>query len=355
MPSDFAAALLAWYQCHGRDLPWRHTRDPYAIWVAEVMLQQTQVDTVVPFYERWLACFPSVRSLARAGIDRVLAAWEGLGYYRRAHNMLQAARMMVEQFDGHVPDNEEALSQLPGIGPYTTAAVAAMAFNRDTVALDGNLKRVLARLINLQSDITRAGAIRTLHQTAVAWLPPGQAAAFNQALMDLGAQICIPRLPACDLCPVSQFCQAWHLGLQDQRPIRSRRRPTTVRRQVAAVIRLDGAYLVRRRPDAGLLAGMYEFPRAELEVDESPWAGAQRLAAELGLGLAGWVELDKIRHAYTHFRVETFVLACQLNDAGRLVLREAGSEWVRGTMLAEKPMGKIDRTITGLLLRTGAA
>jgi A/G-specific adenine glycosylase len=354
MTSDFSTALLAWYQDHGRDLPWRHTRDPYAIWVAEVMLQQTQVDTVMPFYERWMQRFPTVQTLAQAAIDQVLAAWEGLGYYRRAHGLLAAARLIDQQLDGRVPDSEEALNRLPGIGPYTAAAVAAIAFKRDTIALDSNLKRVLARIINLESDIARAESMRSLGQAARAWLPRGQAAAFNQALMDLGAIICTPRFPACDRCPVARFCQAQHLGLQAERPVRSRRNATPVRQEVAAVVHFKGAYLIRRRPDEGLLAGLYEFPRAELRTEESPAAAVERLAGELGMGFVEWVELGKIRHAYTHFRAETVVLGSRFNGEGRIPIKEAGPEWVDGTELADKPMGKIDRTIANLLLQASA-
>ena len=208
MPTRLASDLLAWYATNQRHLPWRSTRDPYAIWVSEVMLQQTRVETVVPYYRRWLKRFPTVERLAHARPQGVLAAWEGLGYYRRALQLRRTAQAVVRDYGGKLPRSMEQLRQLPGIGPYTASAVAAFAFGADEIALDGNLRRVLARLIDLPVDPrTPDGEARLLRQ-ARRHLPSGKASAFNQALMDLGALVCLPRHPQCQICPLRWTCRA---------------------------------------------------------------------------------------------------------------------------------------------------
>ena len=191
-----AKALLDWYSEHARDLPWRRTRDPYAIWVAEIMLQQTRVETVIPYYHRWMTRFPNITSLAQATLDEVLRHWEGLGYYRRAHHLHQAAAELLAQHDGLLPLALRDLEALPGIGAYTAAAIAALAFDEDAIALDGNLRRVFARLLNLELDARAPEGERRIRSRAEELLPAGQAASFNQALMDLGAAVCLPRSPA---------------------------------------------------------------------------------------------------------------------------------------------------------------
>ncbi|MFO3796656.1 MAG: A/G-specific adenine glycosylase, partial [Anaerolineales bacterium] len=204
--------LLEWYCRHRRELPWRGHVDAYAIWVAEVMLQQTRVEAVIPYFERWMRSFPNVAALAQASEKEVLRLWEGLGYYQRALNLQRAARLIVEQYGGELPRQVEALRRLPGIGPYTAAAIASFAFGMDEIALDGNLKRVLARLSDLDRPLDKKEAQKQLEHFAHQHLPKGRSAEFNQALMDLGAEICLPERPLCETCPLQAFCQAYQRG-----------------------------------------------------------------------------------------------------------------------------------------------
>src|SRR3990172_9899463 len=240
MPTRMATSLLSWYAGNRRRLPWRRTRDPYAIWVSEVMLQQTRVETVAPYYRRWLRRYPTVERLARARAQGVLAAWEGLGYYRRALQLRRTAQAVVRDYGGKLPRSVEQLRRLPGIGPYTAAAVAAFAFGADEIALDGNLRRVLARLIDLPVDPRTPDGEARLRRQARRHLPSGKASAFNQALMDLGAQVCLPRHPKCQICPLRWTCRARIRGVQETRPVRAQSSPAPQRIATAGVLRKRG-------------------------------------------------------------------------------------------------------------------
>ena len=210
--ADFAGRLLTWYAAHARVLPWRGTADPYAVLVSEFMLQQTRVETVIPYYQRWMEQFPTVQALAAAPLDAVLKTWEGLGYYARARNLHKAAQAIVSDFGGEIPATVAELRRLPGIGEYTAAAVASIAFNADVPALDGNLRRVLARVTALQIDPRSPQGLAQLNETANRLLPPGRAGDFNQALMDLSTAICTPTKPDCPACPLTDLCQAYRAG-----------------------------------------------------------------------------------------------------------------------------------------------
>src|SRR5437773_1381114 len=221
-----ALKLLAWYDRQQRRLPWRGSRDPYRIWVSETMLQQTQVETVLPYYERFLARFPNVEALANAKLDDVLKAWEGLGYYARARNMHKGAQYVVEMNGGELPGDVDSLRKIPGIGRYTAGAIASIAFGQDEPALDGNIRRVIARVCAVREDVHAPAVQEQLWSYAREVLPHGQAGDFNQALMDLGATICVARRPRCLLCPISAECQAYHHGWQDEIPLKvARERP----------------------------------------------------------------------------------------------------------------------------------
>ena len=217
--SGLSEKILTWYAENKRKLPWRDHPSPYAVWVSEIMLQQTRVDTVIPYYYRWMARFPGVQELAAASEQEVLSLWEGLGYYSRARNLHKAARIVMESYHGELPDDPLTLSGLPGIGAYTCGAIASIAFNLDTPVLDGNLKRVLARVYNVDKPIDLPEGEKELQRLASENLPKGHAGDFNQAMMDLGATICLPRNPACPLCPFKLMCESNKKGLQDQRPV----------------------------------------------------------------------------------------------------------------------------------------
>lgn len=351
VPADLAARLLQWYENHGRELPWRQSRDPYAIWVAEVMLQQTRVETVIPYYQRWMAEFPTVGALAAADQQTVLALWEGLGYYQRARNLHRAAGRVVSEFDGTLPQRQEDLRTLPGVGAYTSAAIAAIAFGEDTIALDGNLRRVLSRLDNVELEIRSPQAERTLRQRAQELLPSGRAGAFNQALMDLGATLCTPQSPDCGRCPIQDHCQAYTLGLVEERPVRRPRgeRPRVFR--AIAIIERDGEVLLGRRLPDRLLGGMWEFPGFDFK---DPHHLASKLVKavqqNLGLDCQDCSSLETIDHGYTHYRVTAHPFRCRWvagtpNSDDHTELR-----WVRPTALPEHPMGRIDRSLSDVLI-----
>ena len=304
--------LLAWYEQQGRDLPWRRSRDPYAIWVAEAMLQQTRVETVLAYYERFLARFPTLESLAAAPLDQVLKAWEGLGYYARARNLHKAARQVVEELNGHIPPTPEALLLLPGIGRYTAAAIASIAFGHDAIALDGNLRRVLCRLFAIDDDPGRPNTQRTLEKLALAMLPPGRAGDFNQALMDLGATVCTATGPRCLVCPLVRLCQARKEGLQEVLPIRATRTHHPHRDVTAGVIwDGQGHFLITRRPLDGMLGGLWEFPGGKRRPGEALDACLRReINEELDIEIQVGDLLCAIEHSFTHFHMTLYAFDC---------------------------------------------
>lgn len=273
--NGIAGQLLAWYDNHHRDLPWRQTDDPYHIWVAEVMLQQTRVDTAVPYYRRFLERFPTVHALAKASLDEVLKVWEGMGYYTRARNLHAAAKLVVEELDGEIPKAWGDLIHLPGIGPYTAGAILSIAFGQQVPAVDGNARRVLSRLFAIEAPIDQSHTQRQLRAQAEKLVPAEEPGRFNQALMDLGATICMPQKPACLLCPVNDFCEAYRQGMQDALSVRTKREPTPHYDVTAGVIwDGDGRLLIAQRPPDGLLGGLWEFPGGKSRSRGRAWEPA---------------------------------------------------------------------------------
>jgi A/G-specific adenine glycosylase len=340
--SELSDRILDWYQVNGRSLPWRGYPDPYAVWVSEVMLQQTQVATVIPYYKRWMRIFPGVRELADASEQKVLSIWEGLGYYSRARNLHNAARIIVDRFGGRLPEDASALEDLPGVGRYTAAAIASIAFGKDEATLDGNIRRVLARVFNVTEPVATPRGEAALWELARTNLPPGRAGEYNQALMDLGAGVCVPRQPHCLDCPFADLCNARILGVQEARPVKLPRRSIPTRLRATAVIQRGGMVLLSRRPSSGLLGGLWEFPNVPVEaLPRQELAPALRevygLTAQLG------TELGIVRHAYTHFKVIVRVYACKAQSA------PDGLRWTDVGSLADFPMGKVDRTISSWL------
>ena len=322
--------LLAWYEGSSRDLPWRRTKDPYAIWVAEIMLQQTRVETVVAYYERFLARFPTLDSLIGASLDDVLKAWEGLGYYARARNLHAAACMVVQELGGHLPATPEALLLLPGVGRYTAAAIASIAFGHDAVALDGNLYRVLCRIFAIDDDPGRPKTQRQLENLARAMLPPGRAGDFNQALMDLGATICTPTHPHCLLCPLLTLCQARQQGIQNDLPIRATRTQHPHRDVTAGVI-WDGSgrLLITQRPVDGMLGGLWEFPGGKrLPGEALPACLHREISEELGIEIQIDNLLCTIEHSFTHFQMTLYAFDCRWLGGKPQCLGCADLRWV---------------------------
>ncbi len=302
--------LLPWWDIHRADLPWRSTRDPYAIWVSEIMLQQTQIATVIPYYKRWMARFPTVKDLAAASLDEVLKLWEGLGYYSRARNMHAAAQEVMSKWRGQMPPSAADLQTLKGIGRYTAGAIASIAYGEAAPVLDGNVIRVLTRLTDYAADATTSAAKKHLWKLAGKLLPADRSGDFNQALMELGQQICTPAKPVCLLCPLSALCQARQQGTQLERPVKPPRKNTPHYDVVAGIIWQNGQidktarFLIAQRPLSGLLGGLWEFPGGKQEAGESLPAALQReIWEELNIEISVGDHLTSIKHAYTHFRI----------------------------------------------------
>lgn len=304
--------LLTWWDADHADLPWRRTKDPYKIWVSEIMLQQTQITTVIPYYERWMARFPTVVELASAPLDEVLKYWEGLGYYSRARNLHSAAQMVVEAFNGRLPQTVKELLTLKGIGRYTAGAIASIAFDVSAPVLDGNVIRVLTRLFDISDDITQTATKNQLWQVAEELVPTERAGDYNQALMELGQTVCLPKKPTCLLCPLQALCLARQRGTQHERPVRPPRKRTPhydvaagiIWRDETAVLNPTGQFLIAKRPLDGLLGGLWEFPGGKQEPNETlPQTLKREIEEELGIDIKVGQFETSIKHAYTHFKI----------------------------------------------------
>ncbi len=354
LPADLPAlhgAMLTWFERVRADLPWRHRDDPYAVWVSEVMLQQTQVATVVPYYERFLARFPTVQALAAAPLDDVLKLWQGLGYYRRAHMLHRAARQIVAEHGGRLPRDPAALQKLPGVGRYTAGAIASLAYGLDVPALDGNVIRVLARLTDLADDVRRSATQRRLWALAEALLPHGRTPAWNEGLMELGRRVCTPKAPRCAECPLAAHCLAHARGTQQQRPVKSVARKVPHYDVTAGVVRgTDGRVLIARRPPEKMLGGLWEFPGGKREDGENlPACLRRELREELGIAVEVGTQIGTIKHAYSHFRITLYVYECRIVAGEPQCLECADWAWVQVEALDDYAMPTTDRRIVAIL------
>ena len=294
---DYGQLLVDWYRQHGRDLPWRRTRDPYALWAAEVVLQQTRVDQGWAYYERFLRAFPDVYRLAAASEAQVLKVWEGLGYYSRARNLHRAARIVVETYNGHLPADVQALIRLPGIGPYSARAIASFAYGLPCAVLDGNVYRVLSRVLDDPTPINSSRSRTHYQQRADAWLARNLSAPFNHAIMDLGATICTPRNPACTRCPLADHCAAYRNGTIAQRPVRERRNTVrTLWMEYHWIEHPDGRFYIRQRDESSFWKNLWELPRTDLpDFDHHPPEG---------------YEFCQIIHLLSHRELRLRLVAC---------------------------------------------
>ena len=313
------ALLLAWYDAHKRDLPWRRSRDPYAIWISEAMLQQTRVETVIPYWERFLETFPTVESLAAADIDDVYAVWTGLGYYSRARNLKHAAETIVAEHDGALPDTAEGLETLKGIGRYTAGAVASIAFEREAPLVDGNVIRVFARLLGIREDSASKAVVDRMWDEAAALVVGERPGDLNQAIMELGATLCTPRNPSCLICPIREACDAAAVGDAEALPIKRKKTKQTKMRAVAAWLERDGRILIVRRPEEGLMAGLWELPGGEIEIREEAKDRLPHVLRErVGLEIHGAESVGSIEHLFTHRRLTLDVFRARLSPGGRV-------------------------------------
>jgi len=348
-PEEVARRLLAWYSQKGRDLPWRKTRDPYHIWLSEIMLQQTTVAAVIPYYARFLKRFPTIQSLASASLDEVITLWAGLGYYSRARNLHRTARLIVENSAGQFPENLAALTALPGIGRSTAGAILSIAFDTPAAILDGNVRRVLVRLFCWRKDPRCSEAEKLLWKWAEALTPAQNPHDYAQSIMDLGATICTPREPCCSRCPLEDLCLSSREGLANVLPVTHRKQKLPVRRQMALVVGTPGGYLLRQRPTEGFLGGLWEFPAIDLSDGQNPGQAAVRLLNDLGL-CGTPCKTGEIRHAYSHFKLELNVFSVAGTPAD-LIAERGGYRWFDHEQLAGLPLHGAHRKVFSKLAK----
>lgn len=307
-----SSALISWYDKNKRTMPWRGVLEPYLIWVSEVMLQQTQVDTVEAYYNRFIGRFPTVQDLAAASQGEVMKVWEGLGYYARARRLHRAAQIVVKEFDGKIPGDYESFLSLPGVGRYTAGAVMSIAFGRRVPVLDGNVIRLLSRIFHITDDVTRDSTRKHLWSLVESILPDERIEDFNQALMELGALVCRPKNPSCPSCPLSDLCEANRLSLQTDLPVKRPKKPLPHLDVTAGVIYKDEKFLITLRPPKGLLGGLWEFPGGKKEQGERLEDCLKReIKEELGIEIEVCEPIVRVKHAYTHFRITLHVYRCR--------------------------------------------
>jgi A/G-specific adenine glycosylase len=338
--------LLEWYRRHRRELPWRGETDPYCIWVSEVMLQQTQVTTVMPYYHRFLAKFPTVAAVADAPLEDMLKAWEGLGYYARARNLHRAAVEIADKFGGMIPDNYANLRRLPGFGDYTAGAVASIAFGEAVPAIDGNVKRVLARLFAIDTDLARNPAARQVREAAAALVDPDAPGDWNQAVMELGATVCLPQSPTCQLCPLDDLCEGRRRGIERKLPVKPVKKALPHYDVTAAVISHNGKMLIAQRPPDGMLGGLWEFPGGKREAGETLAECLRReIKEELGVEIEVGRPVATIKHSYTHFKITLYAFCCRLRQGSPQALGVAAWRWVTLKEIDTLPFPRTDQKI----------
>ena len=353
----FQRALLRWYDRHKRDLPWRRNPTPYRVLISEFMLQQTRVETVIPYFRRFLKLFPSLRALARAPISRVLKAWAGLGYYARARNLHAVARIVCRELGGRIPRTREGLGRLPGLGPYTAGAVASIAFHQPVAALDGNVKRILERLFRGHGDFSRATGGKKSEEFLAGWIPPGRASEFNQALMDLGALICTPSSPRCSACPVFRFCAS-------KGEIRGKKGAGRKSREeiwAVALVEKEGKFLLHRKEGRGLLAGLWQFPSVVVDRngEKTEKCGDARRLLErylreaFGLKTRMKIPLAEQEHSFTHIHVHLKPHLGCLARPGISFPRSRSVRWVRPSDFYRYPISTAMRKIAAQIPGAG--
>jgi A/G-specific adenine glycosylase len=337
MKKKIIVLLLKWYKKNQRDLPWRKTRDLYAIWVAEIMLQQTQVSTVIPYYHRFMAAFPTLQKLARASEEKVLKNWEGLGYYSRARNLYRAAKIIESDHNKKIPEDPREFQKLPGVGPYIAAAVLSIGRDIAVPTVDGNVMRVFTRYHLFSQDIRNPATKKAIANQLLKIIPNQNPGDFNQALMELGSQVCKPKNPGCSSCPINKTCGAYKNNKIDVYPIQTPRPKTPVYPVSIAVILKDCFFFIQKRPSKGHLGGLWELPGGKARPGETPEQTVIRECyEELGVKLKIIRKLTSIRHAYTHFRIDLTVFVCQLAD-GIDPKTTDPHQWISVSQIADYP------------------
>jgi A/G-specific adenine glycosylase len=346
----FRRHLIGWYRENHRPLPWRWTHNPYAIWISEVMLQQTQVKTVLPYYRRFLDRFPDVTTLAHARLQDVLKVWEGLGYYARARNLHRAAKRVQVQYGGRIPDEVKEFRKLPGVGEYIASAVQSIAFDRCHPAVDGNVKRVLARLLEMDAPVNSPASLRIFREVSAELLDPQSPGNFNQAIMELGATVCRPQTPCCHCCPVQSLCLAYRAQRVDGYPKRIPTRPTPTHHLTVGIVSKGQRVLITRRKTNGLLGGLWEFPGGGVAKNEGSEAACVREIKEetnLSVEITSYVTL--VRHAYTHFKVILDVFRCRYISGRVRLNRSTNYRWIKVLEIDQYPFPKAHHKFIPLL------
>lgn len=343
----FRRSLLTWFRQNRRDLPWRTDRTPYRVWVSEIMLQQTRIDQSLDYYRRWMKHFPTVQALAKASLDEVLKCWEGLGYYARARNMHAAAQRVVQERQGHFPTSRAAWMELPGVGPYASAAIASLVCGEDCAAVDGNVKRVLCRVFAHGEDMRTPKARLWLQQQAQNLLPEGKGGVFNEAMMELGALVCRPRSPRCGDCPLRTICQAFKSDRMDQYPYRT---PKKIRPhyEVGAglVQNRKGEYLLAQRRTTQMLGGLWEFPGGKVEEGEDlPTCIVRELAEEMGLVIQVGTYFTTVEHAYSHFTISLHAWRARIVRGRPRCYECADYAWVHVSDIKKYALSRADQII----------
>jgi A/G-specific adenine glycosylase len=356
MSAPFRDELLNWYDRAAAALPWRELQpdsraDAYRVWLSEIMLQQTQVETVKPYFERFLAAYPSVENLAAAPPNDVLKLWEGLGYYSRARNLHKTAIIVTEQYGGQFPDTVDGLLVLAGVGRYTAGAIASIAFGIRAPVLDGNVVRVFSRLLDLEADVSLPATQNQLWKVAEEWLPEARVGDYNQALMELGRTVCKPRNPLCEQCPIQEHCLAYQRGTQTLRPVKAKKAPSPHYQVAAGIIRDDaGRILIAQRPLEGLLGGLWEFPGGKQEPDETlPECLQRELREELAIEVEVGELFTVVQHGFTHFTITLHAFNCQWISGEPQTLGVHDWAWVTEDELPRYSFGKADRQIISAL------
>ena len=321
---EFRHTLVEWFEREKRDLPWRHTKDPYKIWVSEVMLQQTRVDTVIPYYNRFMESFPTLELLAEAPQEYVLKHWEGLGYYSRARNLQAGVREVLEHYGGTVPDNRHEISKLKGVGPYTAGAILSIAYGKPEHAVDGNVMRVLSRVLEIHENIALPKTKKIFEAAVEELIDPEHASSFNQGLMELGALICTPTSPKCLLCPVRDYCLAFNTGEPEKLPVKSKKVKTkNLNYDVFICEDSEGRLLMEQRPDEGLLANMWQFPMIihEEKINKSTTA---LLEENYDIQINSKQELMELKHVFSHltWQLTCYIIQCDQSKKGQWLTRE---------------------------------
>jgi A/G-specific adenine glycosylase len=352
MSASFAPQLLDWFTEHRIDLPWRRDPTAYHVWLSEIMLQQTQIETVLPYYMRFLENYPTVGHLANTDIDAVLKQWEGLGYYSRARNLHKTAQIVANDYDGEFPNTVDGLLALPGIGRYTAGAIASIAFDVSAPVLDGNVIRVFTRILDMDEDVTQTRTKNKLWEVAEDWVTEARAGDYNQALMELGQYICRPKNPSCGECPIQAHCQAFANGTQAMRPVKKKKAPTPHYDVAAGLIRdAHGRLLIAQRPMDGLLGGLWEFPGGKLEVGETLEAClARELQEELAINVDVKTLFVSVKHAFTHFKITLHAFECEYVGAlppytEPQTIEAQDWAWVTEDELHHYSFGKADRQV----------